>query len=233
MATEPMKLDQSTLTLLRHSPLFHALDATQFNALAETACLYQLNEGELLFQQGEPLTEVFTCIRGHLKLFRLTPNGDEKIVDIINPGNSFAEAVLFMGGQQYPVHAVALKSALVVGIHAAQYERELRSSIDLCFNMMGLMSRRMHWLLNEVDRLTLHNATFRLVSWLLEVHNKDNGNVVLDVPKYVLASRLSIKPETFSRILKQLSSEHLIKVTDNAIKLLDIPTLEERVNIEL
>lgn len=230
-----MKLDNYTLTVLHRSPLFRALEPDQFNALVDTAHLYTLNEGEFLFRQGDPLNEVFVDIKGFMKLFRLTPNGDEKVVDIIAPGSSFAEAVLFMGGQQYPVHAVALKPAVVVGINAAQYEQILRSSIDLCFGMMGLMSRRMHWLLNEVDRLTLHNATFRLVIWLLEMRCSDPacGRIVLDVPKHVVASRLSIKPETFSRILKRLTSQELIAVNDQHITLLDVAALEALVRIEL
>ena len=113
-----MKPDSLTLTRLRRSPLFHALEHEQFNALVETARLYTLSEGELLFRQGEPLNEIFVNVRGLIKLFRLTPNGDEKVVDIINPGNSFAEAVLFMGGRQYPVHALALKASTVIGIQA-------------------------------------------------------------------------------------------------------------------
>ncbi len=230
-----MKFDNYTLTVLHRSPLFRALEPDQFNALVDTAHLYTLNEGEMLFRQGDPLNEVFVNIKGFMKLFRLTPNGDEKVVDIIAPGSSFAEAVLFMGGQQYPVHAVALKPAVVVGIHAAQYEQMLRSSIDLCFGMMGLMSRRMHWLLNEVDRLTLHNATFRLVIWLLEMRCGDPAcsRIMLDVPKHVVASRLSIKPETFSRILKRLTSQELIAVNDQHITLLDVATLEALVRVEL
>jgi CRP-like cAMP-binding protein len=230
-----MKFDNYTLTVLHRSPLFRALEPDQFNALVDAAHLYTLNEGEFLFRQGDPLNEVFVDIKGFMKLFRLTPNGDEKVVDIIAPGSSFAEAVLFMGGQQYPVHAVALKPAVVVGINAAQYEQMLRASVDLCFGMMGLMSRRMHWLLNEVDRLTLHNATFRLVIWLLEMRCSDPScdRIVLDVPKHVVASRLSIKPETFSRILKRLTSQELIAVNDQHITLLDVAALEALVRVEL
>lgn len=229
-----MKFDNYTLTLLLRSPLFRALEPRQFNTLVDTAHLYTLAEGEILFQQGQPLEEVFVSIQGFMKLFRLTPNGDEKVVDIITPGNSFAEAVLFMGGRQYPVHAVALKPAVVVGINAAQYEAILRSSVDLCFGMMGLMSRRMHWLLNEVDRLTLHNATYRLLNWMLEnlQAGEAQARVVLDVPKHVVASRLSIKPETFSRILKRLADQGLINVKENYIDLLDVPALERMVRVE-
>lgn len=227
-----MKIAEASLKLLHQAPLFNALDAEQFKALLATATIYDLAEGELLFQQGQHLEQIFICTEGFIKLFRLTPNGDEKIVEIISAGNSFAEAVLFFGGQQYPVHAVALKPAQVIGINAEQYQKILRSSVDVCFHLMGLMSKRMHWLLTEVDRLTLHNASFRLASWLLEAPSYAANTILLDVPKHVLASRLSIKPETLSRILKRLSEQALIRVDEQMIELLDRASLEKMVSLE-
>lgn len=227
-----MKLAESTLKLLQQTPLLNALEAEQCQALLKTAVLYELAEGELLFQQGQQLEQIFVCTQGFIKLFRLTPNGDEKIVEIISAGNSFAEAVLFLGGQQYPVHAVALKTAQVVGINAEHYQKILRSSVDVCFHLMGLMSKRMHWLLTEVDRLTLHNATFRLLTWLLEAPTYSADTILLDVPKHVLASRLSIKPETLSRILKRLSEQQLIRVEEQMIELLDRVVLQKMVELE-
>ena len=227
-----MKLAESTLKLLQQTPLLNALEAEQCQALLKTAVLYELAEGELLFQQGQQLEQIFVCTQGFIKLFRLTPNGDEKIVEIISAGNSFAEAVLFLGGQQYPVHAVALKTAQVIGINAEHYQKILRSSVDVCFHLMGLMSKRMHWLLTEVDRLTLHNATFRLLTWLLEAPTYSADTILLDVPKHVLASRLSIKPETLSRILKRLSEQQLIRVEEQMIELLDRVVLQKMVELE-
>lgn len=227
-----MKIVEPSLSLLQQTPLLNALEAEQFQALLKTASFYELAEGELLFQQGQQLEQIFVCTQGFIKLFRLTPNGDEKIVEIISAGNSFAEAVLFLGGQRYPVHAVALKSAQVVGINAEQYQQILRSSVDVCFHLMGLMSKRMHWLLTEVDRLTLHNATFRLLTWLLEASTQASTLILLDVPKHVLASRLSIKPETLSRILKRLSEQQLIRVEEQMIELLDRIELQKMVELE-
>lgn len=228
-----MKFTAATLKLLQQAPLLNALQAEQFQALLSTAQLYDLAEGELLFQQGQRLEQIFICTSGFIKLFRLTPNGDEKIVEIISAGNSFAEAVLFLGGQQYPVHAVALKAAQVVGINAEQYQRMLRESVDVCFHLMGLMSKRMHWLLTEVDRLTLHNATFRLLTWLLEAPLVEGQTVLLDVPKHVLASRLSIKPETLSRILKRLAEQQFIRVEEQKIVLLERAALQDLVALEI
>jgi len=227
-----MKLSEPSLKLVQQTPLLKALNTAQFQALLANASVYDLVEGEFLFQQGQPLEQLFICIEGFIKLFRLTPNGDEKIVEIISAGNSFAEAVLFLGGQQYPVHAVALKPAQVLGINAKQYQQILRSSVDVCFHLMVLMSKRMHWLLTEVDRLTLHNATFRLLSWLLEAPTHASNTILLDVPKHVLASRLSIKPETLSRILKRLSEQQLIRVDEQMIELLDRVALQRMVDVE-
>jgi CRP-like cAMP-binding protein len=227
-----MKFTAATLKLLQQAPLLNALQAEQFQALLSTAQLYDVAESELLFQQGQRLEQIFICTSGFIKLFRLTPNGDEKIVEIISAGNSFAEAVLFLGGQQYPVHAVALKAAQVVGINAEQYQRMLRESVDVCFHLMGLMSKRMHWLLTEVDRLTLHNATFRLLTWLLEAPVVEGQTVLLDVPKHVLASRLSIKPETLSRILKRLTEQQFIRVEEQKIVLLERAALQNLVDLE-
>jgi len=230
-----MKLDDRTLNILQHSHLFRAFSPQQFSELTSRAKLHPVAEGEFLFHQGELLEEIYICLEGCIKLFRLTPSGDEKIIDIITPGSSFAEAVAFMRGQRYPVCAVALRPGAVIGINAIQYLGFLSSSPELCLNLLALLSRRMHWLLNEVDRLTLHNATFRLVAYLLEAreHNSSGNSIYLSAPKHIIASRLSIKPETFSRILKRLADKELIAVHDSCVDLLDVAGLEAIVHAEL
>lgn len=229
-----MKLTPEMQGLVRHSPLIQAFDDPSYNLLMENASVHKVGEGSYVFRQGDPAEELFICAEGCIKLFRLTPNGDEKIIDIIQHGNSFAEAVLFMGGR-YPVHAVALKPSVIVGIDGPQYMGFLRGSSELCVSMMGLMSRRMHWLLNEVDRLTLHNATFRLAAYLLEMYARGGHSTCINLaaPKHVIASRLSIKPETFSRILKRLSESKLIRVGDHSVELLNVEELESLVRVEL
>ncbi len=223
-----VKLPADYLPLLQRIPLCRALTAAQFDALMKQAKYYELSEGVYLFYQGEPLQELFICLDGCIKLFLLTANGDEKIIELIGAGQSFAEAVLFMGKKLFPVHAVAIRPAKVVGLNARQYEAILRTSVDQCFTLLALMSQRMHWLLNEIDRLTLHNATFRLVFFLLESEKTSmiNDVVILDIPKHMVASRLSIKPETLSRILKHLIDEELISVHEQHIAFLNRPVLE-------
>jgi len=96
---------------------------------------------------------------------------------------------------------------------------------------MAMMTQRLRWQVNEIDRLTLHSATFRLVTYLLEeikTRPHPNDEINLNAPKNVLASRLGIQPETFSRILGRLSSKELIEVDRQSIRIRSIEGLREQ-----
>ena len=91
------------------------------------------------------------------------------------------------------------------------------------------MGRHLHARVNEIDNLTMHNATYRLVVYLLGQLPENAAAlsaIHLSTPKNIIASRLSIKPETFSRIMMQLSKKALIEVKGNDITLLDVDGLQ-------
>lgn len=215
--------------LLRENYLFSGLDDRQLEAAAEGASVRTLEKGEQLFTQGETARYFFLLRRGQLKLFRLSPDGDEKVIEIIQPGQTFAEAVLFHGEHaRYPVHAQAVDASEVLAFSNKSFTAVLRASVDTCFKVMNIMSRRLHGCINEIDNLTLRNATYRMVVFLLqqlpEGAQKLN-QVHLPATKQLIASRLSIKPETLSRILARLSQQALIEVQGNDIVIHNVPAL--------
>jgi CRP-like cAMP-binding protein len=233
-STENIKLNEQMITALRQCVLLQPLEAGDFDALVANCHAKQLTENRILFDQGAPLTDIYLLISGSIKLLRLAPSGDEKVFEIIRPGQTFAEAVLFSGGARYPVSAVTVSPSVVVAIHAASFLQLLNSSNTLCLNLMAKLSQRLHWMVNEVDRLTLHNATFRLVCYLLSHISEDENDrrdVNLSVPKNVIASRLSITPETLSRSLKELSNQGLINLDGPQIDLVDIEKLRQLISL--
>lgn len=229
------KLDGDNLAALRRCMLLEDLDEEQFLAIARISRLVELREHESLFLQGDELSAIYLLVSGNVKLFRLTASGNEKIIDLISPGQTFAEAVLFLGGACYPVNATAVSASVVIAIDAQGYRQTMESSVKLCMNLLARMSARLHWMVNEVDRLTLHNATFRLVDFLLAQTlsgGVDNEKIHLDVPKHMIASRLSMKPETLSRTLKQLVQRGLIAVHDSHVVLLDVDEMRKLISLE-
>jgi CRP-like cAMP-binding protein len=212
--------------------LFQEFDDLQLETIAGSTKQFSLEPGQRLFNQGDPIERFYFLQQGQMKLYRLSVDGYEKVIDIVGAGQTFAEAVVFMERDGYPVNAEALEASELLGFKAATFLKLLKESNDSCLRLMANMSQRLRWQLNEIDRLTLHSATFRFINFLLDPPAScrvNAGEVRLNVPKSVLASRLSIQPETFSRILSRLTGAGLIEVRREALKLLDVEALRDRV----
>ena len=213
---------------LRKCLLFSSLDEQSFEQILSHTRLVTLDENDMLFEQQQPAREIFLLHSGQMKLALISPEGHEKVIDLILPGGTFAEAVMFSGSHTYPVTATALLRSEVWGINAATYEGILRQSTSACFAVMAQMSRRLHWQIAEIDRLTLHNAAFRVVSYLLDQlpsTHLASAVVRLDTPKHVIASRLSITPETLSRTFAKLSRDGCLAIEESNIRIPDIEKL--------
>ncbi len=208
---------------LPHHHLFAHLDAQQRARIAATQRVHVLERDQLLFQHGQPAQRFFFLKEGCIKLYRLSPQGQEKIIEIMTPGCSFAEAVMFMEGRCYPVHAGAMEPSVVLSYDNAAFLQILRESPKTCFRLLAIMSQRLHARLNEIDSLCLHNATHRVVCYLLEQFSQPQ--VHLSISKGALASRLAIQRETLSRILSRLKEQGLIDVRGQDIHLLDVEAL--------
>jgi CRP-like cAMP-binding protein len=212
---------------LRKAPLLSGLSTEQLAEVAGHALSIHLEEGEWLFRQGDPSRRFYFVDQGLMRLFRLSPAGDEKVIEIISAGQTFAEALMFLQAPRYPVCAAALEPAELIGIDARAFAAMLRQSVDICFVIMGALSRRLHGLIGEIDNLTLHNATSRLARYLLAQVPADRSGFELEVPKGVLASRLSIQPETLSRVIRHLGQDGIISVQGAQVTLLNRAALTE------
>lgn len=225
----------STLTdehqlALRHNHLFKALSDEQFSSLLGNISLQSLEQGQHLFEAGAEATSFYLLLEGQVKLYRLSPAGQEKVIEIISPGQTFAEALMFHDIPAYPVSAQALTDTCILVIRNRDFLQLLSQSIDTCFHLMADFSVRLHGLLNEIDALTLQNASLRLVNYLLDLvrtAGTETGRVEITLPaaKNIIASRLSIQPETLSRILGNLSAKGLIRVDGLHIQVLDLEGL--------
>ncbi len=223
-------LDPEYQQAMRSNHLFMDIDQQDFETIVQGTSARKLFTGETLFSQQQPASEFFMLVEGKIKITLLSSEGTEKVVDIIKPGSTFAEAIIFNGMQGYPVNSKALSEATVLRINAENYIQVLSNSPKACLKVMGRLSIRLHWLVNEIDRLSLHNASYRLICYLLEdvpEGSTEKIQIKLGAPKRIIASRISITPETFSRTLKSLSKDGFIKVHDDYVVLNNPSKLRE------
>jgi len=206
--------------VLLRNPILASLSLEKIKEIGRHSTHINLESNNKLFAQGAPARAFFYLHKGRVKLYRLSENGDEKIIEIIEPGNLFAFTLLFMDNSRYPVNAATLVSSEIISISSKHFSSLLRESTDLCFKIMAAMSTRMMGLIQEIDALSLHSGSSRVASYLL-AHTSDKKPVYqLPVSKKTLALRLSIKPETLSRIIRCLADAKVIRVNDKEVEIL-------------
>ncbi|RKT44848.1 Crp/Fnr family transcriptional regulator [Thiocapsa rosea] len=222
---------------LKTAPLLAGLSHDQLERVSQHATRVTLGAEQLLFSQGDPAERFYLVLKGRIQLFRLSPGGAEKVIELVSPGQTFAEALMFLNAPRYPVCAGALAPSELLSLDARDFALMLRESVDTCFLMLGSLSQRLRGLIGEIDNLTMHTASSRVARYLLTKVSPESRSVKLDVRKGVLASRLSIQPETFSRVMKELAGRGTIEVHGAQVTILDRPALGEvaelQDNIEL
>lgn len=139
------------------------------------------------------------------------------IIEVLEPGATFGETRVFLEDPRFHVSCNALVDSEVVAIEAENFRTVLSQSVDTCLVLLRKLSRHAETLVDEVERLALQNGTSRVAGYLLGQLPPGRNEYVLKVPKGVLATRLAIRAETLSRILKQLSAEGIVSVTSRNI----------------
>ena len=218
-----MATNTTTPSTLRDIYLFADLTEEQLSEVVDRAAEVQIPAGQWLFSQGEPAQRFFLVEKGQIALFRQSTEGEEKIFTVLESRDTFAEGALFRREATHSLHARALRDSHLLAFDRSHFREYLSESVDLCFKLMSTLHRREQLLLDEVEQLTLQNATQRLVAHLLQQIGNSNGpqRVELSIPKNILAARLSIKPETLSRILGRLRRCSYIREEDDTIVLPD------------
>jgi len=217
--------------LLANLALFRELSDEQRAPLGANARPQRLARGEVLFRRGDPAVGMHVVVYGRIKLAFVSASGVEKVVDIIDPGQSFGEAVMFLE-TPHVVTAQALADSLLLFLPKATVFEQIASDSRLARRMLGGLSRRLHQLVADVESYSTRSGTERLIGFLLRDCNTEGvsgaGGVLelqLPVAKGVIASRLNLTQEHFSRILHDLTAVGLIEVQGRRIRVLDVERL--------
>ncbi len=215
---------------LRHIYLFESLNDAELGEVIKSSHPVCLAAHERLFERGEPAERFYLLASGQVKLFQVSAEGYEKIFEIIQPGQTFAEAIMFMDQQRYPVSVEAIMPSELVSFDMRSFRNILKNSNETCFRLMCVMSQRLHARIREINSLALQNATYRLVNYLLDQipdESPERPAIHLVTQKSVIAARLSIQPETFSRILSRLIKDGIISVSRQDISVHSVKGLRE------
>ena len=213
-------------------PLFNELSPAELTKVAEGCQLRRLARGDMVFRVGDACNEFHVVVTGQVKLFVLSPGGNEKVVELIGPGHSFGEAIMFTD-RPYILSAQTLADTLLLTVGKPAVIDEIKRDHRFALRLLAGMSRRLHGLIHDVEAYALHSGLQRVIGYLLRDQSVDGCDpaavqtVTLPVSKAVIASRLSLTPEYFSRVLHELESKGLIEIDRREIRILGAKRLAE------
>ncbi len=217
----PMDKNSALYQSVRSHYLFSGLDEEDFERLAAEMKVMDLDQGEVLFHRGDPADSFYYVDTGLVELSLIAATGDKKTLEVVNPGRTFGEAVTFMQEVKFPVTAEGLQQSKLCEIPNRAFLDMLRTNRDACMRLLADLSRHLHARVREIENLSIQNARHRLSSYLIDhitdARDGDQATARLELPRHVIASRLSIKPETLSRLLRSLADEGIISIEDRVV----------------
>ena len=212
--------------ILKNSPFFAGLSDLDLDALLDISRIREHARGELLFSDGELATGFFVVLDGKVKVYKLSPDGKERILHVIHPGGTFAEAAIF-GDGLYPAYAEPLQVSTLFFLPKDGFLGLLMNNGKIAINMIAGMSRFLRQFASQIEELTFKDVPSRLARYLMDLSRGSKQIVELPISKSQLASNLGTVSETLSRTLRKLSEDDLITVAGKTVEILDFSRLEE------
>jgi CRP-like cAMP-binding protein len=220
------------LAIASQIPVFSGLKPEALEFLMAQARVVNLRQGSTLFSQGEPATSFFIVLEGWIKLYRITPAGDEAVLNILAKGQSFAEAVTFTSGR-YPANASAVARTRVIMIPADHVIDCIRKMPEVAIAMIASTSQHLHLMASRIEQLTAQSGTQRVADFLISLTPCVKGpcRIALPYDKSLIAGRLGLKPESLSRVFAKLR-EIGVRVLANEVVVDDVTRLKDLVSSE-
>lgn len=222
------------VALLKKSLLFSGLNDEDLATLAAITVKRSFRKGEALFSEGEEATGFYLLVDGHLKLCRVSPDGREKVLHFVRPGETFAEAAFF-GDGRYPAEARALETGEALFLPRQGFMELMGSKPQFALNLVVSLSLSLRRFARQIEELTFADVTSRLASFLLKraaEKSTSYGGITyleLGLKKGELAAQLGTASETISRTFRKLKEEGIIELEGRKVTILQMDRLQQLV----
>lgn len=206
--------------------MFKALDEATLARLAAATTLRRLARGERLFSKGDAATHMYVVVHGEIRLVARSPARGERLTGVVGAGRSFGEPVMFLE-RPAMVDAEAATDALVLQLAKEAVFAEIERSPRFARRVIASLSQRSESLVQELERQALGSGRERLVDYLVRRAGSGPGPRLFTLPatKAAIASQLSLTPEHFSRLLRDLAATGLLQMQGRRISVPDVQRL--------
>jgi CRP/FNR family transcriptional regulator, dissimilatory nitrate respiration regulator len=209
-------------------PLFAGLEQRTLTRIAKGAAAVDIDTGDILFRRDDASEALYVVVSGRIKLSLPCAEDDEKVIALLGPEESFGEAAMFLG-KTHIVTAQALTRSKVISVAKAAVDLSIKRDARFARQVVEMLSHRLRRLMREIENSATLTGTQRVIHFLLRELPAANGEgsetIALPAKKRIIASRLDLTHEHFSRILHDLAAQKLIVVDGPRVVVPDVARL--------
>jgi CRP-like cAMP-binding protein len=222
-----MKLLDASLDLklktLRQNQYFDNLSDEMLKEIAATMQLRGFERGEILFWEDDPCAGLHIIQEGSVKLYRISPQGRQYIVRVLQEGDTCNEVPAFDGGTN-PVNVETLEKSKVWVIEADKLRALVKSHPDLALKVLSNFGKNLRGMIRMVSEMAFYQVTNRLARLISELPSDGSR------PPWTqeqLAAQLGTVREVVARSLKELERSGAIRIEDRRIQIADETVLRQ------
>jgi CRP-like cAMP-binding protein len=213
--------------LLQSVPLFASIDDKCRRVLLRGCREIDVPRGSVIHGAGEMASGIYALVSGRVKLAIPAAHGSEKVIELLGPGDTFGQSATFLGAPHI-ASAETLTPARLLHVDRSAVLTAVRRHHQFAERILIALSARLRHFIREIASAALHSGTERTIAFLLaQLPREAHGCTMLMLParKRVIASRLDLTHEHFSRILRDLSAARLIIVEGAKLTIPDVERL--------
>lgn len=205
--------------LIKNIFLFSGFDEKELDLIKNFSTIKKFNKGDQIFIEGVLAREFFIIASGQVKIYKLSPTGDEHILHVQNRGDLVAEAAIF-DLKIYPAFCSALQDCELITIPTGRFYELIEKNPLIAIKMMSAYSRRLREFVAKITDLSFRNVKSRLSKYIID--SAGNTKICnISFTKKELAALLGTVPETLSRTFDYLKKNGLIEEKNQCIHILD------------
>ena len=206
------------LNLLHKNEYFEGLDESLLNQVTAHMQLREYDRGEALFWEGDACTGLHIIEQGFVKLYRLSPQGRQYIVRVLQEGDTCNEVPTFDGGTN-PVNVEALETTQVWVIHPDILRTLLKKHPEFAQKVIDNLAKNLRGLVRMVSEMAFYQVTHRLARLISEQSPDELSGTPWTQEQ--LAARLGTVREVVARSLKELERSGAIQLYKRRIAISD------------
>lgn len=215
---------------LKHIPVFEELDAEELETIARVTLDRRYKKNMIIFMEGEPGEGFHYVKSGKVKIVKVAQDGREHIINILGPGEVFAEVLLFNKGP-YPATAITLEDSAVGIIKNADLEVVVAANPGIALHLIKVLSKKLLHCQMKIKTLALSDTFARTAQILVKLSHQygvqtERGiQIDVEMTRQDLANLVGTSRETVTRALSSLKKDKVLDFEDQKIIILKMERL--------